>query len=316
MTKFLSYFFNNTCIIHVKMQANLHIYMFKQTAGCRQEVLFIDWDKFWNIPLSISIMFDDVPARYFIGNETWLKHDLIHVSESVEHVWSWFDHVSFGNEIWSVHGHGYHCQRILANMTKTWSNMSDYDFMVIVSPGHSSGQSHCFCTSASNYASAQWRLVLHILVTCSPHVNKSWVTRALCGIRCGWSHWPITIQHVRAKWGSVLSWRACSAGSEKTARVSRSFGNFLNGLKKIFANFDHWLKHMTCWCVISLRWYRIMAVHKCCTFRLKRKNLLSPTPWCLLSVVGLEEYSAHDWRAATLVQGAPVTWRRWGLWPG
>ena len=35
---------------------------------------------------------------------------------------------------------------------------------------------------------------------------------------------------------------------------------------------------MTCWCVISFRWYRITAVHKCCTFRLKRKNLLSHTP--------------------------------------
>ena len=31
---------------------------------------------------------------------------------------------------------------------------------------------------------------------------------------------------------------------------------------KIFANFDAWLKRMTCWCVISLRWCRIMAVHK------------------------------------------------------
>ena len=37
-------------------------------------------------------------------------------------------------------------------------------------------------------------------------------------------------------------------------------------------------------------------------------------PWCLLSVVGLEEYSAQDWRAATWVQRAPVTLRGWGLW--
>ena len=28
-------------------------------------------------------------------------------------------------------------------------------------------------------------------------------------------------------------------------------------------------------------------------------------------VVGLEKYSAHDWRAATSVQRAPVTWREW-----
>ena len=39
-------------------------------------------------------------------------------------------------------------------------------------------------------------------------------------------------------------------------------------------------------------------------------------PWCLLSVVGLEEYSAHDWWATTPVQRAPVTWREWGLWCG
>ena len=30
--------------------------------------------------------------------------------------------------------------------------------------------------------------------------------------------------------------------------------------------------------------------------------------------VGLEEYSAHDRRAATLVQRTPVTWQEWGLW--
>ena len=28
----------------------------------------------------------------------------------------------------------------------------------------------------------------------------------------------------------------------------------------------------------------------------------------------LEEYSAHDWWAATSVQRAPVTWPEWGLW--
>ena len=53
---------------------------------------------------------------------------------------------------------------------------------------------------------------------------------------------------------------------------------FFKWTSKIFENFDHWLKCITCWCVISLRWCRIMAVHKSCTFRLKWKNLLSPTP--------------------------------------
>ena len=38
---------------------------------------------------------------------------------------------------------------------------------------HSLGHSRGPLTSASDYASAQWRLILHILVTRSPHVNKT-----------------------------------------------------------------------------------------------------------------------------------------------
>ena len=52
----------------------------------------------------------------------------------------------------------------------------------------------------------------------------------------------------------------------------------LKWTSKIFANFNHWLKRMTCWRVISLRWCRIMANDKCFAIRLKRKNLLLPTP--------------------------------------
>ena len=47
---------------------------------------------------------------------------------------------------------------------------------------------------------------------------------------------------------------------------------------------------------------------------LKTEKSFIAHPWCLLSVVGLEEYSAYDWRAAASVQSAPVTWRDWGLW--
>ena len=179
---------------------------------------------------------------------------------------------------------------------------------------HFSGHSRGSFTSASDYASAKWRLLLHIMVTWSPRVNKYWVKRAIYGICCGWSQWPITIQHVRARWGSVGSWRACSTGSEKAARVSRSIGNLLNGFKKKYLQIlivDS--KPMSCLCVISLRWYRKMAVHKCYTFHLKRKIFFAH-PWCLLSVVGLGEYLAHDWRAATSVQRALITWREWGLW--
>ena len=47
---------------------------------------------------------------------------------------------------------------------------------------------------------------------------------------------------------------------------------------------------------------------------LKTEKSFIAHPWCLQSVVDLEEYPAHDWRAATSVQRAPVTWREWGLW--
>ena len=139
---------------------------------------------------------------------------------------------------------------------------TDIKFNQTNSAIHSSGHSHSLLTSASDYTSVQWRLVLHILVTFSPHVNKCWVTCAIYGIHWGRSFWPITIQHVRAQWRSVVSWRACSTGNEKAAQVSRSIGDVLNGLFKKLANSDPWLKHRTCWCVISLRRYRIMVVHK------------------------------------------------------
>ena len=47
---------------------------------------------------------------------------------------------------------------------------------------------------------------------------------------------------------------------------------------------------------------------------LKMEKSFIAHPWCLQSVVGLEEYSAHDWRAATSVQHAPLTCWEWGLW--
>ena len=151
---------------------------------------------------------------------------------------------------------------------------TDIKFSHTNSEIHFSGHSRGPFTSTIDYASAQWRLLLHILATCSPHVSKSRVTRDIYGIRWGWSHWPITIQHAQAQWGYVVSWRACSTGSEKAARVSRSIGI----LKKYLPIFYYRLKCMTCWCVISLRWCRKMAVYKCYALRLKRKNLLSPTP--------------------------------------
>ena len=93
---------------------------------------------------------------------------------------------------------------------------------------HSLGQSSSFFTSTSDYASAQWRLVLHIFVTCSPHVNKCWVMHAIYGIHWGWSHWPITIQHVQTRWRSFVSWRTClTGGGRRPCECPEALGIFL-----------------------------------------------------------------------------------------
>ena len=47
---------------------------------------------------------------------------------------------------------------------------------------------------------------------------------------------------------------------------------------------------------------------------LKMEKEIIAHPWWLLSVVGLDEYSAHDLHAATSVQRAPIAWQEWGLW--
>ena len=54
-----------------------------------------------------------------------------------------------------------------------------------------------------------------------------------------------------------------------------------------------------------------LEIH-CITFKTEKSFIAHP--WIQLSVVGLEEYSAHDWRATTSVQRAPATRREWGLW--
>ena len=98
---------------------------------------------------------------------------------------------------------------------------------------------------------------------------------------------------------------------EDCASVPKHWGCFIWTLK-IFANFDPWLKRVTCWCYII----KTMPYNGCSqmvSISLKTKKSFIAHPWCLLSVVGLEKYSAHDWRAATSVQRAPVTWREWGL---
>ena len=58
-----------------------------------------------------------------------------------------------------------------------------------------------------------------------------------------------------------------------------------------------------------------MAVHKWQAFRLKRINLLSPTPdvCCPLLALGSIQLMTGE---PPPVQRAPVTWREWGLWDG
>ena len=58
-----------------------------------------------------------------------------------------------------------------------------------------------------------------------------------------------------------------------------------------------------------------MAVHKCCTFRLKRKNILSPTPDACCALLALRTIQLMTGEPRPPVQRAPVTWREWGLWP-
>ena len=47
---------------------------------------------------------------------------------------------------------------------------------------------------------------------------------------------------------------------------------------------------------------------------LKTENIFIAHPWCLQPVVGLGDYSVHDWRAATSVESAKVAWRECGPW--
>ena len=73
-------------------------------------------------------------------------------------------------------------------------------------------------------------------------------------------------------------------------------------------------KCITYWCVISLTWCRIMVVHKCCTFRLKRINLLSPTPDACCALLALRSIQLMTGEPRPPVQRTPVTWHEWGLW--
>ena len=101
---------------------------------------------------------------------------------------------------WSCVNHQFQFHTQIAYNPHTWDMIYVTCYFLIIdtsikfnhtnSAFHSSGHSYSLLTSASDYTSAQWRLVLHMLVTCSPHVNKCWATRAIYGIYWGRSHCP------------------------------------------------------------------------------------------------------------------------------
>ena len=91
-------------------------------------------------------------------------------------------------------------------------------------------------------------------------------------------------------------WKGCTSVSK--------YWDFFYWILKIFANFDHWLKRMTCWCAISLRSCHIMAIHTCYALYKTKKSFIAH-PWCLQSVVGLE--CIHwGWSAAIARWGGEV----------
>ena len=139
---------------------------------------------------------------------------------------------------------------------------------------HSSGHSRGPFTSISDYASAQWRLVLHILVTCSPYVNKCLVTRAMYGIRCDWNHWPITktcgpSEHLLCHDGHIRQ------EVKRPRECSEALGIFLNGLKNICKFWSLIKTHDLLVCNII----KMVPYNGCSQMlHISLKNLLSPTP--------------------------------------
>ena len=119
---------------------------------------------------------------------------------------------------------------------------------------HSSGHSHSLLTSASDYASYFGDL----FSTCQQVLGHP------CHI--WYSLGPKSLTHNHSTRAGPVKTHCVMTGVfhrkwEDCASVPKHWGCFIWTLK-IFANFDPWLKRMTCWCVISLRRCRIMAVHK------------------------------------------------------
>ena len=89
--------------------------------------------------------------------------------------------------------------------------------------------------------------------------------------------------------------------------------NFMS-VSIIKSNMWHWS------CVMCVGFICYLCVQS--KLRINTRSLFLIKHWsqrtghCSAPVVGLEEYSAHDWRAASSVWRASVIWREWGLWSG
>ena len=98
-----------------------------------------------------------------------------------------------------------------------------------------------------------------------------------------------------AQWREIEPTRwACSTGNERAAWVSQSIV-FFQWTNKVFVN-HLWLKCLTCWSVISLRWCCVITV-QILRILLQLGESFIAHPWCLQPIVGLECH--WGWSAAT-----------------
>ena len=124
---------------------------------------------------------------------------------------------------------------------------------------------------------------------------------------------PIAIQHVRAQWAFVVSWLACSTGSEKAARLSRSIEHILNGLKNICKFWSLIKTYDLLMCnIIKVVLYN--GYSQMLRISLKTEKYFIAHPSCLQSVVGLECFHLGLFSRYSTARSGTVTWWEWGLW--
>ena len=127
---------------------------------------------------------------------------------------------------------------------------------------------YVFGTLAQPFDFLQWLHVCAVKIGTSYFGDLFSTCQQVLGHPCHiwYSLGPKSLTHNYSTRASPVKIRCVMTGVfdrkwEGCARVPKHWECFKWTLK-IFANFDPWFKHMTCWCVISLRRCRIMAVHK------------------------------------------------------